>query len=190
MTTIKGNLRADFNRYYAYSNGGRLGRIMQCLLLPGLQTIAVYRFGRWAKRQPLLLRMVADPLYFILNGFIKVLWGIELQRGAKIGPGLYIGHFGGITVSGDAVLGRNCSISQNTTIGVSGQGAKQGVPVIGDNVYIAVGARLFGKIRIGDNVKIGANAVIYSDIPDNAIVVLDPGFKIISYKGNQVAADV
>jgi serine O-acetyltransferase len=48
----------------------------------------------------------------------------------------------------------------------------------------APGAKIFGKIKIGNNVKIGANAVVYKDIPDNAIVVLDPGFKIISYKGN------
>ena len=51
-------------------------------------------------------------------------------------------------------------------------------------VYLAPGARVFGKISIGNNVKIGANAVVYKDIPDNAIVVLDPGFKIVSYKGN------
>lgn len=76
------------------------------------------------------------------------------------------------------------NISQQVTIGVSGQGEKRGCPVIGDNVYLASGAKLFGKIKIGNNVKIGANAVIYKDIPDNAIVVLDPGFKIISYKGN------
>jgi hypothetical protein len=97
----------------------------------------------------------------------------------------YIGHFGGITISGDAIIGKCCNLSQNVTIGVSGQGEKRGVPIIGDNVYIAPGARLFGKISIGNNVKIGANAVIYKDIPDNAVVVLDPGFKIISYKGNR-----
>jgi serine O-acetyltransferase len=57
------------------------------------------------------------------------------------------------------------------------------VPTIGNDVRIAPGARLFGKITIGNNVRIGANAVIYKDIPDNAIVVLDPGFKIISNGG-------
>ena len=57
--------------------------------------------------------------------------------------------------------------------------------MIGDNVYMAPGAKIFGKITIGNNVKIGANAVIHKDIPDNAVVVLDPGFKIVSFKGNQ-----
>ena len=120
-----------------------------------------------------------------MNGIIQIMWGIEIQYAANIGAGLYIGHFGGITISGAAIIGKRCSVSQNVTIGVSGQGEKKGVPIIGDNVYIAPGARLFGKISIGNNVKIGANAVIYKDIPDNAVVVLDPGFKIISYKGNR-----
>ena len=119
-----------------------------------------------------------------------MLWGIEISRHAKVAPGLIIGgsHFGGITVSGAAVIGRDCTISQNVTIGVSGHGDKAGAPVIGDDVYIAPGARVFGKIVIGDNVKIGANAVVYKDIPDRAIVVLDPGFRIVSYKGNRLGA--
>ena len=74
------------------------------------------------------------------------------------------------------------NVSQLVTIGIAGQGQKMGVPIIGDNVYIAPDAKLFGKIRIGNNLKIGANAVIYKDIPDNSIVALDPGFKIISLK--------
>jgi serine O-acetyltransferase len=65
------------------------------------------------------------------------------------------------------------------TIGIAGTGDKLGAPVLGDNVYIAPGARLFGKITIGNNVKIGANAVIYKSIPDNSVAVLDPGFRIL-----------
>jgi serine O-acetyltransferase len=129
---------------------------------------------------PLPFRIVLDPIYFVLNLLIQMIWGIEIPRATVVGPGLFIGHFGGITISASAVLGNNCSVSQNVTIGVSGSGDKLGVPVIGDDVYIAPGARLFGKIRIGRNVKIGANAVIYRDVPDNSIAVLDPGFRILS----------
>jgi serine O-acetyltransferase len=115
----------------------------------------------------------------VLNLLIQILWGIEIPRSTVVGPGLFIGHFGGITISAAAVLGRNASISQNVTIGVAGSGEKLGVPVIGDDVYIAPGARLFGRITIGHNVKIGANAVIYKDVPDNSVAVLDPGFRIL-----------
>jgi serine O-acetyltransferase len=157
-------------------------------LAPGLQAVAVYRLGSWALRQPLALRLLADPLYVVLNALVKILWGIENSRHAQIGPGLYIGHFGGITVSQYAVIGANCALSQQVTIGVAGMGEKFGAPVIGDDVYIAPGARLFGEIRIGNNVKVGANAVVHTDIPDNAVIALDPGFRILSYRGNRRTA--
>ncbi|MET0535140.1 MAG: serine acetyltransferase [Steroidobacter sp.] len=182
-------LRADLRRRYAMTSGSKLKRVLSCARAPGVHAVLVLRFGQWSRRRPKLLRILFDPIYMILDFFVQALWGIEIPRSAKIGPGLYIGHYGGITVSSVAVIGRNCNLSQGITIGVSGAGAKRGAPTIGDNVYIAPGARLFGKITIGNNVKIGANAVIHKDLPDNAIAVLDPGFKIISYAGNRPVAD-
>ncbi|HEY5758645.1 MAG TPA: hypothetical protein VIU34_22620 [Steroidobacter sp.] len=178
-------LRADLRRRYAMTSGSTLRRVLTCARAPGVHAVLVLRFGQWSRRRPKVLRILFDPLYLILDFFVQALWGIEIPRTAKVGPGLYIGHYGGITVSSVAVIGRDCNLSQNITIGVSGAGAKRGAPTIGDNVYIAPGARLFGKINIGNNVKIGANAVIHKDLPDNAIAVLDPGFKIISYAGNR-----
>lgn len=180
-------LRADLRRRYAMTSGSTLRRVLTCARAPGVHAVLVLRFGQWSRRRPKVLRILFDPLYVILDFFIHVLWGIDIPRGARIGPGLYIGHYGGITVSSLAVIGRDCNLSQNITIGVSGAGPKRGAPTLGDNVYVAPGARLVGKITIGNNVKIGANAVIHKDLPDNAIAVLDPGFKIISYAGNRAA---
>lgn len=162
-------------------------RLLTCARAPGVHAVVVLRFGQWSRRRCLPLRILFDPLYAILDFFIKVLWGIEIPRTAQIGPGLYIGHYGGITVSSRAVIGRDCNLSQNITIGVSGAGAKRGAPTLGDNVYVAPGARLVGRITVGNNVKIGANAVIHRDVPNDAIAVLEPGFKIISYAGNRAA---
>jgi serine O-acetyltransferase len=152
---------------------------------PGTQAVIVYRFGHWTLGQPSLLRVVFSPLYYALYFLIRVLWGIEIPRRTRIGPGLYVGHFGGITVNDTAIIGRDCCLSQSVTIGLGGSGEGCGAPEIGDDVYIAPGARVFGPIRIGANVKIGANVVVYKDIPDNAVVALDPGFRIVSYKGNR-----
>lgn len=171
------------------TSGNTLQRLFACARSPGVHAVLVLRFGQWSQRRPKALRILLDPLYVILDFFVQALWGIEIPRSAKIGPGLYIGHYGGITVSPVAVIGRDCNLSQGITIGVSGSGAKRGAPIIGDNVYIAPGARLFGKIAVGNNVKVGANAVIHKDLPDNAIAVLDPGFKIVSYAGNRPARD-
>jgi serine O-acetyltransferase len=178
-------LKADIARTYGYTSGGRLKRILACARSPGLHAVIIYRWGQWLKAQNKIVRLLLDPDYVLLHTLIQVLWGIELPRNATIAPGLYIGHFGGITISSRARIGSNCSISQNVTIGVSGKGDKSGVPVIGNNVYIAPGARVFGKIIVGNDAVIGANAVVYRDVPNNAVVVLDPGFRIVSFRGNR-----
>jgi serine O-acetyltransferase len=182
--TVTGNFHGDFTRYYRYCTGAYPVRVLRCWCIPGLQATAVFRFGQWARQRNPVVRVFADPLYVALNALVKICWGIELPRSARVGRGLYIGHFGGIHISSAAVIGKNCNLSQDITIGVAGTGDKRGVPVIGDNVYIAPGARVFGRIQVGNNVKIGANAVVYKDIPDDAVVVLDPGFRVIAMSGN------
>ena len=158
--------------------------MLNCARAAGVQAILVLRFGQWLQTQSFPIRLLLEGPYYFFNGLVKILWGIELPREVRVGPGLYIGHFGGITVSPNVVIGSNCTLAQNITLGASGFAETYGAPSIGDNTYIAPGARLFGKITVGNNVKIGANAVIYKDVPDNAIVVLYPGFRIISLKGN------
>jgi len=179
------NLRADFARVVAVEDGSGLRRALLALCAPGFQAVAVYRFGRWALGLPALARWPLSLTYYVLYFFVRALWGIEVPRKAAIGPGLYIGHFGGIHVSGRATIGANCALSQGITIGVTGDGADCGIPVIGDDVYIAPGAKVFGRIRVGNNVKIGPNACVHRDVPDNAVLVLDPGYVILSYKGNR-----
>ena len=83
------------------------------------------------------------------------------------GPGLYLVHYGSIVISSGARIGQNCRIHSCVNIGSDGRGA----PQIGDNVYIGPGAKLFGNITIGNNVRIGANAVVNKSFPDNVTVV-------------------
>ena len=70
-----------------------------------------------------------------------------------------------------SVIGKNCTIHQGVTIGKTHFGKHFGHPEIGNNVLIYAGAKICGKIRIGDNVIVGANAVITEDVPDNCVVV-------------------
>lgn len=102
----------------------------------------------------------------------------------KIGKGFYIGHFGTIVVHSSAVIGDNVNISQGVTIGATNRGNRQGIPTIGNQVYIGPGAKIIGKITVGNNVAIGANAVVTKDVPDNAVVAGVPA-KIISMQGGE-----
>jgi serine O-acetyltransferase len=175
---------ADLRRHYEICDGSHWERIYQCICSPGVQAMAVLRFGQWGLQQPRWARWILDALYAVTNLYIHVFWGIDLSRYAQIGPGVHIAHFGGITVSPYAVLGRNCNLSQSVTIGTSGAADREGAPVIGDDVSIGPGARVFGKIQIGKNVRIGANAVVNLDIAENAVVAVEPGFRILNSRDN------
>ena len=83
-------------------------------------------------------------------------------------------HYGTLVVNKDARIGNNCRIHVGVNIG----GFNGGVPVIGDNVYIGPGAKIFGGITIGNNVSIGANAVVNKSFPDNVVIAGVPA-KII-----------
>jgi serine O-acetyltransferase len=180
-------LAQDLARFRDVGPGGHLAFVAQCLRTPGVHAVLVYRLGQWALGLPMWARIAVDPAYWVLSLLVHIVWGIEISRRAQIGGGLYIGHSGGIVVSSQASLGERCSISQGVTIGVSAGGRNAGAPQLGDDVYVGAGAKVFGAVRIGNNVKIGANAVVHRDVPDNAVVALDPGFTIVSFRGNRRA---
>ncbi len=149
----------------------------------GFWVMLVYRFGRWRysiKRK--WLRMPFSFLYKILFLFIQILTGIELPCEAKVGKRFTIEHFGNIIVSGDAVFGDDVIIRNGVTVGLKHTGIR-GSPTIGNRVDIGVGAKLLGPIQIGDDVAIGANAVVIKDVPANSIAVGVPA-KIIPRKKN------
>jgi serine O-acetyltransferase len=105
--------------------------------------------------------------------------GFEIPRGV-FGPGLSIAHHGSVTVNGEAVVGRNCRIDSQTTIG----DVRGGAPVLGDNVYVGSGARVLGAVVVGDEAAIGANAVVVHDVPAGVTVGGVPA-SVISQKGSR-----
>ena len=137
----------------------------------GFWVMCVYRFGNWRYGiRPAWLRKPFSLLYRLLRTASQIATGIELHCETRVGRRLLIEHFGGIVVSGDAVIGDDVVIRQGVTIGLRSTG-KRGAPTIGDRVDIGAGAKLLGNIRIGNDAVIGANAVVLSDIPDGALAV-------------------
>jgi serine O-acetyltransferase len=141
------------------------------LFRQGLWVMAVYRFGRW--RYEIRARWIRAPfsgIYKLLRLLCEILTGIELPCEAVVGRRFRIDHFGGIIISGDAVFGDDCVVRNGVTVGLRSTG-KRGSPVIGSRVDIGAGAKILGSIRIGDDVAIGANAVVLIDVPPNSIAV-------------------
>ncbi len=174
--------RADIDRYAILSGRSRLYHLF---MDQGLWALAEYRFSRWCLtrvRVPIIRGLLIWYGVF-WHKWVQITTGIDLPCDAEIGKGLYIGHFGGIIVSGGAKMGEYCNLSQGVTIGFAGRHGNRGCPNIGDRVYIAAGAKVIGPISIGNDVAIGANAVVTKDLPDMAVAVGIPA-KVISYEGS------
>jgi serine O-acetyltransferase len=127
-------------------------------------------------------------LYKVLKPVSEVLTGIELPCEVTLGRRFRIDHFGGIIISGDAVFGDDCVIRNGVTVGLKHAG-QRGAPVLGNRVDIGAGAKILGAIHIGDDVLIGANAVVLTDVPPNCIAVGVPA-RVLSRGSVSAAIDV
>lgn len=131
--------------------------------------IRLYRLGHWlyCKNLKLASRLVRNVIYLIANSYIP--------SSARIGKGTVLAYGGiGVVIHANAVIGDDCVIGQNVTIGAAEGFASplaNRCPVIGNNCYIAAGAKVLGGIVIGDNCQIGAGAVVLKDAPANSVLV-------------------
>ena len=120
---------------------------------------------------------VCGALFRMLLRITSYITHIQIPPHTQIGEGLYIGHFGSIIINPAAKIGRNFSIAAGTLIG-NAQGKRKGIPTIGDNVYMGRNSIVIGGVSIGHNVLIAPGAFVNFDVPDNCIVIGNPG-KII-----------
>ena len=125
-------IKNDLKRYFRETKG-MFSKIKIILLTQGIWTTVIYRAGSWcfAHKKYIFIRPLL-PFLTVLSKFIEILTGISIPFKAKIGKGLYIGHYGNIIVNAETIMGENCNISQGVTIGQSGRGGEQQTPKIGD----------------------------------------------------------
>lgn len=153
----------------------------------GLQALMAYRLGRF------LLRSGSKPymwpllpfgwlFYFLLAGFVRVSYDIRLHLSADIGPGLYIGHFGGILVD-RCKLGKHCTVSQSTRIH---PGEAETGPVLGDRVWVGAHAQILGPYTIGTGSTVSAAATVTRDIPEKTLCMGNPARVVMRGYDNTV----
>lgn len=161
ISALAAHFREDFE-----ANGGQY-------LRPGFQAVAIYRLGVWIDGLSWrLMRWPLRKIYFLLYVFVRNVYGIEIYFTVRAGRRLRFGHQSGIVIHEWAVIGDDCLIRQNVTIGVARDDTPMDeVPVIGDRVTIGAGAAIISPARIGDDVIIGPNVVVRSHVPSNSRVL-------------------
>jgi serine O-acetyltransferase len=182
--TARERWRLDLQRYLdqTHYREGPLRRPRIVLMTEGLWALALYRFGQYLYREaPAVLRGLLRIPYEITRKLLTLAVGIHLSPETEIGPGLYIAHFGGIWINPRVTIGSHCNIAHNVTIGAPT--SAKGAPVLGDRVWIGSGAVITGPVRIGSGVVIGANSLVTSNIPEDAVVVGVPA-RVLTYTGS------
>lgn len=119
----------------------------------------------------------------------KGLTGIEIHPGATIGRGLVIDHGAGVVIGETAEIGDNCTLYQGVTLGGTGKDEGKRHPTLGNNVLVGAGAKVLGPMKIGDNTKIAAGAVVLQEVPANSTAVGIPA-KVVRVHGERVANDL
>jgi len=142
------------------------------LLSLGFWALQVYRFGHLRYRfESRLVRIPLGLIHLVLAKLAEMCSGISIGVSAKIGRRLVIEHSGGIVVHGNAELGDDCIIRQGVSLGNRRLDDPFGAPILGSRVNVGAGAKILGRVRIGDDVEIGANAVVLQDVPTGAVAV-------------------
>jgi serine O-acetyltransferase len=154
-------------------------------LSPGFQAVCVYRFGAWLRAAPRAVRWPGDVLYVLLFTWVRNFYGIELPRTASIGRRLRISHQHGVIVHPHAVIGDDCVIRHNVTVG--GVLSHHDGPRLGNRVDVAVGAVILGRVTIGDDARIGPNAVVTTNVPEGATAFAMPA-RVIPARACRAAA--
>lgn len=148
-------------------------------LYSGLHALIAYRISHWLflHKRFILARW--------LSQHAKYKTGIEIHPGAKIGKGLFIDHGMGVVIGETAEVGDNCTLYQGVTLGGTGKDKGKRHPTLGNNVMVGAGAKILGPFKVGDDSKVGANALVLSEVPPNSTAVGVPA-RVVRVNGQKV----
>ena len=148
---------------------------------PGFQALSLHRASHWIWKSDLPLKLVAR----VLSQISRMVTGIEIHPGARIGKSVFIDHGMGVVIGETATIGDKCLLYQGVTLGGTGKETGKRHPTLGENVVVGAGAKILGGIEIGENTRIGAGSVVVSNVEDNCTVVGVPG-RVIHQSGVRI----
>jgi serine O-acetyltransferase len=174
FASIRQDLRAVFDRDPAATS-----TLEVVLTYAGFHALLAYRVSHWLSthRIPFLPRTISQVA--------RILTGIEIHPSATIGKGFFIDHGMGVVIGETAEIGDYVTLFQGVTLGGTGKERGKRHPTLGNHVVVGAGAKILGGIRIGDNVKVGANSVVLKSVPANSTVIGVPA-RVIKMEGNRL----
>lgn len=136
---------------------------------PGLHAVLAHRLANrlWRARFKWLARLVSN--------LARLMTGIEIHPGARIGRRFFIDHGMGVVIGETAVIGDDCTLYHGVTLGGTTWQKGKRHPTLADDVIVGAGAKVLGPIDVGPGARIGSNAVVVKSVPENATVVGVPG---------------
>jgi len=146
---------------------------------PGIKAILLYRIAHffWKIGMPFIPRYISE--------IARELTGIEIHPGAEIGSDFFIDHGTGCVIGETTEIGNNVTLFSGVVLGGTNIEPVKRHPTLGNNIVVGTGAKILGPITIGDNVKVGANSVVVTNVPPNSVVVGVPG-RIVTREGEKI----
>jgi len=186
MSVIRNYFRSDLDKHFIWklgTNSSFTRKVRLTLFCYEVHCIAAFRFDQYTHRvfrKSKLLGLFPRAISKVFNLYVHLFHHVYIDTNAEIGPGFFITHAYGIMI-GPTKIGKNFTISHNTTIGwgFAEDGDGVAIPEIGDNVWVGVGVILSGKIIISDNVTISSGSVLSKNIPEKCLVAGNPGRVVI-----------
>ena len=164
MTSFVKSVREDIAAVFASDPAARsYFEVLFCY--PGLHAMWAHHFTHWLWLHG--FRFVAR----FGSQVARLFTGIEIHPGAEIGRRLFIDHGMAVVVGETTIIGDDVTIYQGVTLGGTGKEKGKRHPTIGNHVVIGTGAKVLGPISVGDNARVGANAVVLDNVPDNTTMV-------------------
>ncbi|PWB76649.1 MAG: serine O-acetyltransferase [Candidatus Methylomirabilota bacterium] len=178
FTTLKRDIQAALDRDPAARNALE---VLVCY--PGLHALYFHRLAHWFWNRNL------KTLGRAISHMGRVLTGIEIHPGARLGQGLFIDHGNGVVIGETSEVGEGVTIYQGVTLGGTSLEKKKRHPTIGNGVVIGAGATILGPIKVGNNSRIGSGSVVVKEVPPNCLVVGVPG-QVIYRDGKRVSPSI
>jgi serine O-acetyltransferase len=165
---VGGTLRRDIGAITTRDPAAR-GALDALLTYPGLHALLAHRLANrlWARGNRLTARVIAS--------LVRMITAVDIHPAATLGAGVFIDHATGVVIGETTVVGEDVTIYQGVTLGGTSLRPGKRHPTLGDRVVVGAGAKVLGAITIGDDARIGANAVVVRDVPAGTVVVGVPG---------------